>query len=684
MAPTPKTKLAKRATVLEEAPEKVLQAVIVADSFNRRFRPLTLETPRCLLPLANTPIIEYTLEFLALGGVEEVFLYCSAHSDKIKSYIKSSKWSRASSPFEIHVIYSPSIMSVGDVMRELDNSRMINDDFILVSGDIVSNISLQAVLQEHKARRLVDKNCIMTTVLREVSPNHRSRPRGENAIFVMDSKRERILHYEPLKQSPPTERVGVPKDLVKANPKLCLQENLLDCCIDIVSFEVPPLFTENFDWQHSRKDFLHGILMDELYGKTVYGHILKTGYAGRIQSLQTYSSICRDVTNRWTYPFCPDSNLTEGHTYKYTRGHIYKEADVILAQSAIIKENSIIGSGTKIEEGTVVQSSTIGRNCFIGKNVTVNSSIIFDNAIIGDNCVLGKCIIAGDAHVSSGSVIESGAIISFGVEVEKDSRVPSTAKFTKYTTSGTEHVKTKTLNEYEDSEDDEEEVIETSVSGLRAIRAPSDSGSDISDIEEELGAKKKHKRSNSESEVDSFAREAYHSLLGALKQNHSVDIMILELNGLRMSANAEFNDVRRATASAVISYIYSKITPADAVDKIVDPVIEKLLPLFNRMIFDVSDQAEILGFMQKDLAGKEKGGAILQTVGMKLYNEDLVDNDGILTWWNDGNGPKGETEDMKKVREATSQFVKWVREQDEDSDEDDEDEDDEEESDEDD
>ncbi|KAF3915681.1 hypothetical protein AA313_de0205528 [Arthrobotrys entomopaga] len=360
--------------------------------------------------------------------------------------------------------------------------------------------------------------------------------------------------------------------------------------------------------------------------------------------------------------------------------HIYKEADVILAQSAIIKENSIIGSGTKIEEGTVVQSSSIGRNCFIGKNVNINSAIIFDNAIIGDNSVLGECIIASDAHVSSGSVIESGAIVSFGVEIEKGFRVPSTAKFTRYTVSGTEHVKTNNMNEYEDSEDDEEEVIETSLSGLRAIKPSYDSESDISDIDEEPGAKKKHKRSNSESEVDAFAREAYHSLLGALKQNHSVDIMILELNGLRMSANAEFSDVRRSTASALISYIYYKLTPSDAVDKIVDPVVEKLLPLFNRMIFDVSDQAEILGFMQKDLAGKEKGGAVLQTIGMKLYNEDLVDNDGILTWWNDGNGPKGETEDMKKVREATSQFVKWVREQDEDSDEDeDEDDDDDEE-----
>lgn len=43
---------------------------------------------QCLLPLANTPLIEYTFEFLANAGVEEVFLYGGAHSDQLEKYIK--------------------------------------------------------------------------------------------------------------------------------------------------------------------------------------------------------------------------------------------------------------------------------------------------------------------------------------------------------------------------------------------------------------------------------------------------------------------------------------------------------------------------------------------------------------------------------------------------------------------
>ena len=36
------------------------------------FKPITVERPRVLLPLVNTPLIDYTLEWLAGSGVEEV------------------------------------------------------------------------------------------------------------------------------------------------------------------------------------------------------------------------------------------------------------------------------------------------------------------------------------------------------------------------------------------------------------------------------------------------------------------------------------------------------------------------------------------------------------------------------------------------------------------------------------
>ena len=52
--------------------DQKLQAILLADSFSQTFRPVTLESPKVLLPLVNVPMIEYTIEFLAQNGVEEV------------------------------------------------------------------------------------------------------------------------------------------------------------------------------------------------------------------------------------------------------------------------------------------------------------------------------------------------------------------------------------------------------------------------------------------------------------------------------------------------------------------------------------------------------------------------------------------------------------------------------------
>ena len=52
--------------------EQKLQAILLADSFSKSFRPITWENPKVLLPLVNVPMLEYTIEFLAQNGVEEV------------------------------------------------------------------------------------------------------------------------------------------------------------------------------------------------------------------------------------------------------------------------------------------------------------------------------------------------------------------------------------------------------------------------------------------------------------------------------------------------------------------------------------------------------------------------------------------------------------------------------------
>jgi translation initiation factor eIF-2B subunit epsilon len=69
---------------VDEAP---LQAVILADSYNRRFEVLCTDTPRILLPLCSTPLLTWTLEALSLSRVKQVFVFFGVHSDKVRDFV---------------------------------------------------------------------------------------------------------------------------------------------------------------------------------------------------------------------------------------------------------------------------------------------------------------------------------------------------------------------------------------------------------------------------------------------------------------------------------------------------------------------------------------------------------------------------------------------------------------------
>jgi translation initiation factor eIF-2B subunit epsilon len=76
---------------------------------------------------------------------------------------------------KIEVYVAPEAFGTGDIIRELDRQSLIQSDFILVSGDVISNLKLDNVLEVHRQRRAINKDIIMTMVMKRGHPQHRSR-----------------------------------------------------------------------------------------------------------------------------------------------------------------------------------------------------------------------------------------------------------------------------------------------------------------------------------------------------------------------------------------------------------------------------------------------------------------------------------------------------------------------------
>nr|CAN79709.1 hypothetical protein VITISV_009621 [Vitis vinifera] len=254
--------------VSEDAEELVrvpLQAILLADSFAQKFRPITLERPKVLLPLVNVPMIDYTLAWLESAGIEEVFVFCCAHSKQVINYLENSHW--VSLPhFEVTTIESHNSVSAGDALRLIYERHVIHGDFVLITGDTVSNMSLTQALQEHKDRRKKDNNAVMTMVIKRSKPSlitHQSRLGTDELFMAIDPHTKQLLYYED-KADHLKGTLSLEKMLLADNPSISLHNDKQDCYIDICSPEVLSIFTDNFDYQHLRRHFIKGLLVDDV------------------------------------------------------------------------------------------------------------------------------------------------------------------------------------------------------------------------------------------------------------------------------------------------------------------------------------------------------------------------------------------------------------------------------------
>lgn len=677
-----------------EQSEELLQAVIISDSYNSRFKPLTENIPRCLLPLANTPLIEYTLEFLASSGVKQVFIFVCVHADQIRDYIRNSKWSLHSAPFEIRFIPTPDSMSTGDALRELDAKQLITSDFILLSGDVVSNMAADEIVADHRKRRETNKDSIMTIVVRETNPSHRTRPSLDSAVFVIDSDTSQCISYTPLKHSPRTKRIALDTEVLLKHENVEVRNDLIDCNIDICSPDVPALFTENFDYEDIRKDFVHGILTSDLLGKTIHCYVASETYSARVASVQTYDAISKDIVARWTYPMVPDNNILPDQTYKYQRGHIYTENDVLLARSAILKSRVVVGARSRIGEGSTVDRSIIGRSCRIDNNCRISGAYLWEEVSIGTGSTITDAILAKNVVIGRDCTVERGSIIGAGVRIADGTTVRMYSKISASEDEETDESVVGTGGygaiyvdedaDEEDSDEDKSVVHESAVDVAGLVYHMGElnfSDSSISSIASSGSSMDERRRRGSraasnfsEDEPDAnFYYMAKTDLETALDEGHTVEDTMLEMTSLRMRENVTMHEVRIAMLATFLSDTQKKIAAGAVLASTIQKLVAQWGPLLNRTISPGTiseDCLDILLSLQLECTRIPGGLEMFVPMVKFMYDDDILPEEQIVEWFESAKA-KNQGVAATQVRAKSAAFVNWLQEAEEDSDEDD-------------
>ncbi len=59
----------------------------MAAGVGQRLQPLTLRTPKCLLPVQGRPLLEHWLRHCARHGVDEVLVNLHAHPGQVREFV---------------------------------------------------------------------------------------------------------------------------------------------------------------------------------------------------------------------------------------------------------------------------------------------------------------------------------------------------------------------------------------------------------------------------------------------------------------------------------------------------------------------------------------------------------------------------------------------------------------------
>ncbi|KAJ9050658.1 translation initiation factor eIF-2B epsilon subunit, GEF [Entomophthora muscae] len=488
------------------------------------------------------------------------------------------------------------------------------------------------------------------------------------------SNTKECIYYELQDKYPAPSELVIPADALAKLPsrgEFEVRQDLLDCYIDICSVEVPALFTENFDYQHIRKDFVQGVLTSDLLGKSIHCHILDDAYAARASGPKMYDMISQDVLGRWAYPLVPDTNLLGCTTYSYSRRQIYKESGVAQERSCKLERRLAVGSGTTLGANTRLKDSVIGCNCQIGDQVTLEGAYLFEGVSVGSNCSITRSILGKGVQVKDGVTISKGCLIGDNCVIGPNVVVPP---FSKLSPSPQDDEQGCSLGaqayifDDEFSDDDEfEQCFNLTQLGrdLPQAEVPEDELTEEEVSEGPLASEDEEQAEDAR--ALEFEREARMTVERALKEGLTVDNALLELTALRMSYNAQFIQVRECVIPQLLHHLDSSRPMAAALKSL----LSKWAPLIQKFTLSEYDMIDAVDILMASCADHSQPGKLFALGLSQLYDLDILAEDAILKWYNNDDPDRlaDRHADYVTLRAAAKPFVEWLNEaEEEDSD----------------
>jgi mannose-1-phosphate guanylyltransferase len=125
----------------------ITQAFVLAAGLGTRLRPLTDDLPKPLIPIFQKPLITFALDHLIDVGIKSFIINTHKRHDLFESFFGDKEYDGHS----ITLVNEPDLLETGGGIKNAE-SFLGGNSFLTYSGDILTDVKLQPLIDEHFRR----------------------------------------------------------------------------------------------------------------------------------------------------------------------------------------------------------------------------------------------------------------------------------------------------------------------------------------------------------------------------------------------------------------------------------------------------------------------------------------------------------------------------------------------------
>lgn len=356
-----------------------MKAVVMAGGEGTRLRPLTSNQPKPMVPIVNKPCMEHIIDLLKEHDITDVVATVAFLPQNIRGYFGDG------SSLGVSLNYSVEETPLGTAGSVRNAAEYLNDTFIVISGDALTDFNLTEIIDFHKS-----KEALVTIALKSVENPL------EFGVVIVDEDN----HIKQFLEKPSWGQVFS----------------------DYVNTGIYVLEPEIFDYipEGEKYDFSKELFPKLLErGKPMYGYSCD-GYWQDIGNINQFLRANHDALDGKINLKIPGIKLRE---------NIYIGEKSTLDSVDNIRGPALIGNYARIDPGAKIQPySILGNNVVIENNAETDHCVVDANTYIGSSAKVSGCIVGKNCDIKPNATIYANAALGDECSIGSHSMIASNVK----------------------------------------------------------------------------------------------------------------------------------------------------------------------------------------------------------------------------------------------------------------